>query len=231
MINLFLSFERAWIWMNMIMAQINIKKKWKQPKNLHKKQYAIVHTFLWIVAEFLADLFCDLLEGFIVINIPYYLALNCTLHRNTSMYRKPRARSVASLYTTWNILQIQYSKGWMDLVCLHAITHFEYQVLCGIPSHCNSDTSMLDTQMLQHAFTCYSLPFLQGGLYWCSCKRANWSFSVYFHLWNPCVFSYVSYTSHTLSSPLSLSWTWTSAFSNWWLFVQILSAFSVFKFT
>ena len=127
-------------------------------------------------------------------------------------------------------------KHWMDLVCSHAITHFEYQVLCGIPSHCswnthltlhketahNSDTSMLDTQMLQHACTCYSLhvdswqwsrmsicrfgfSFLEGGLYWCSCKHANWSFSVFFHLWNPCVIP-------TLSSLLSLSWTWTNDF-------------------
>ena len=72
--------------------------------------------------------------------------------------------------------------------------------------------------------------FLEGGLYWCSCKCTNWSFSFYFHLWNPCVLSCVSYTSRTLSSPLSLSWTWTSAFSNWLMFVQISSAFSVLKF-
>ena len=38
--------------------------------------------------------------GRFTLNIPYSVALNCTLHRTTSIYRKPWAWSVVSLYTT-----------------------------------------------------------------------------------------------------------------------------------
>ena len=134
----------------------------------------------------------DYVDNHIKHNMPLYTLVFELLQKSWQIYSQYSLFCCLELYTASNHINVQkavsmvcgffvhyietffrYStrKRCMDLVYLHAVTHFEYQEFCGIPSLCswnthstlykgtygNRDTSMLDTQMLQHACTCYSL--------------------------------------------------------------------------